>query len=525
MSKEVTLRYRMSGRDVFYGGGVVNGARSITLMEDTANRLMTKVYGNQSRCAKVRKVRLFVPCFAGDYMEFKARLLGEENGRAVIEVRSFKIAVIPKEPEFESSIDVLEDPLISTVAIFEYVIPQKSGENDKKKPKALEGLKVLDLTHAYNGPFCTALLADNGAEVIKIEPLSGDQSRYWPPMDDNSGESGFYAFINRNKKGVTLNLKTDKGREIFYNLVKEADVVVENFRVGVTKKLKVDYETLKKINPGIIYASGSGFGQYGPFSNRPCYDIVAQALGGMINLTGYPDAPPVKCGVSVADNVTGIYLCVGVLMALYRRNISGEGQQVDVAMADTIFTLLENAIIYTTLKGIIPQRQGNIDATVSPFNVYEAKDGYIALGVGTDKLFKLFCDVIGRPDLVTNEKFATNDLRIKNYNDGLHDIVVDWVKQRGKAEVERLFEEVGIPCGQILDMKEAIEHPHFKAREMMVHVEHPTIGDMYIQGCPIKLSETPGSVDAPAPLLGQHNKEVYGFDDETLKQLKEEGII
>lgn len=522
MSTEITLRYRMSDRDVFYGGGVVNGARSITLMEDTANRLMTKVYGNQSRCAKVRKVRLFVPCFAGDYMEYKARLLGEENGRAIIEVRSFKVAVIPEEPEFESSIDVLEDPPLSTVCIFEYVIPAKK---EKKKAKALEGLKVLDLTHAYNGPFCTALLADNGAEVIKIEPLTGDQSRYWPPMDDNSGESGFYAFINRNKKGVTLNLKTEKGREIFYDLVREADVVVENFRVGVTKKLQVDYETLKKINPRIIYASGSGFGQYGPFSNRPCYDIVAQALGGMINLTGYTDAPPVKCGVSVADNVTGIYLCVGVLMALYRRNVTGEGQQVDVAMADTIFTLLENAIIYTTLKGIIPQRQGNIDATVSPFNVYEAKDGYIALGVGTDKLFKVFCDVIGRPDLVTNEKFATNDLRIKNYNDGLHEIIVDWVKQRGKAEVESMFEEVGIPCGQILDMKEAIEHPHFKAREMMVHVEHPTIGDMYIQGCPIKLSETPGSVDAPAPLLGQHNKEVYGFDDETLKQLKEEGVI
>ena len=478
MSTEVTLRYRMSDRDVFYGGGVVNGARSITLMEDTANRLMTKVYGNQSRCAKVRKVRLFVPCFAGDYMEYKARLLGEENGRAIIEVRSFKVAVIPEEPEFESSIDVLEDPPLSTVCIFEYVIP---ANKEKKKAKALEGLKVLDLTHAYNGPFCTALLADNGAEVIKIEPLTGDQSRYWPPMDDNSGESGFYAFINRNKKGVTLNLKTEKGREIFYDLVREADVVVENFRVGVTKKLKVDYETLKKINPRIIYASGSGFGQYGPFSNRPCYDIVAQALGGMINLTGYTDAPPVKCGVSVADNVTGIYLCVGVLMALYRRTVTGEGQQ--------------------------------------------AKDGYIALGVGTDKLFKVFCDVIGRPDLVTNEKFATNDLRIKNYNDGLHEIIVDWVKQRGKAEVESMFEEVGIPCGQILDMKEAIEHPHFKAREMMVHVEHPTIGDMYIQGCPIKLSETPGSVDAPAPLLGQHNKEVYGFDDETLKQLKEEGVI
>lgn len=340
-----------------------------------------------------------------------------------------------------------------------------------------------------------------------------------------SGESGFYAFLNRNKKGVTLNLKNEKAREIFYDLVKDADVVVENFRVGVSKKLKVDYETLKKINPSIIYASGSGFGQYGPLSNRPCYDIVAQSMGGMVNMTGFPDSPPTKVGPSIADNVTGIYLCVGVLMALFNRERTGQGQQVDVAMADTIFSLLENGIVTTTMDGVIPQRQGNIDPSIAPFDIYEAKDGYIAIGVGNDRLFKTFCETIGREDLLDDPRYETNDLRCKNYKDGLQQVISEWAAAKGKKEIEDLFDKAGIPCGPVLDMQEAIDHPHFQAREMMVHMDHPTIGEMYFQGCPIKLTETPGSVDTPAPLLGQHNKEVFGLTDEELESLKAEGVM
>ena len=391
--------------------------------------------------------------------------------------------------------------------------------------KALEGVKVLDLTHAYNGPFCTTLLTDNGADVIKFEPIQGDQCRSWGPIDEKSGESGFYAFLNRNKKGVTLNLKNEKAREIFYDLVKDADVVVENFRAGVSKKLKVDYETLKEINPSIIYASGSGFGQYGPLSNRPCYDIVAQSMGGMVNMTGFPDSPPTKVGPSIADNVTGIYLCVGVLMALFNRERTGRGQQVDVAMADTIFSLLENAIVTTTMDGVIPQRQGNIDPSIAPFDIYEAKDGYIAIGVGNDRLVKTFCETIGREDLLDDPRYQTNDLRCKNYTNGLQQLISEWVATKGKKEIEDLFDKAGIPCGPVLDMQEAIDHPHFQAREMMVHMDHPTIGEMYFQGCPIKLTETPGSVDTPAPLLGQHNKEVFGLTDEELESLKAEGVM
>ncbi|MEF9916147.1 MAG: CoA transferase [Lachnospiraceae bacterium] len=391
--------------------------------------------------------------------------------------------------------------------------------------KALKGLKVLDLTHAYNGPFCTTLLADNGADVIKIEPVQGDQCRSWGPMDEKSGESGFFAFLNRNKKGCTLNLKNEKGRQIFYDMVKDADVVVENYRAGVSKKLKVDYQTLKQINPRIIYASGSGFGQYGPLSDRPCYDIVAQSMAGMVNLTGFEDAPPVKVGPSIADNVTGIYLCVGLLMALYHREKTGQGQQVDVAMADTIFTLLENAIVKTTMAGYIPHREGNIDPSIAPFDIYEAVDGYIAIGVGNDKLFKIFCDVIERPDLVENPLYLTNDLRCQNYKGELKTIISDWVSDKTKAYLEDVFSKAGIPCGPVLNMEEAINHPQFQAREMMVHMEHPTIGDMYFQGCPIKFTETPGSVDTPAPLLGQHNKEVFGFSEKQLAKLHEDGVL
>lgn len=394
--------------------------------------------------------------------------------------------------------------------------------------KALSGLKVLDLTHAYNGPFCTTLLGDNGADVIKIESPNGDQCRTWGPLDPESGESGFYAFLNRNKKGITLNLKTERGKEIFYEMVKEADVVVENFRVGVMKKLGIDYETLKKINPKIIYASGSGFGQYGPLSNRPCYDIVAQSMGGMVNLTGFPEGPPTKVGPSVADNVTGIYLCVGVLMALYNREKTGIGQTVDVAMLDTIFTLLENSIIVNTMTGVIPERQGNIDPSIAPFDIYEVQDGYVAVGVGNDKLWAKFCNLMDKPELINDERFRTNDLRCQNYLPDLKNIIVDWIKVKYKKELEEVFDKAGIPCGPVLNMKEAIEHPHIKAREMMVNIEHPTIGKMYFQGVPIKLSQTPGSVETPAPLLGQHNAEVlkkFGVDEEELKELKEQGVI
>ena len=383
--------------------------------------------------------------------------------------------------------------------------------------KVFEGLKVVDLTTALNGPFCTMFLGDYGADVIKIEPVGGEQSRSWGPIDEKSGESGFYGFVNRNKKGCTLNLKSEKGLEMFYELVKDADVLVENYRGGVTERLKIDYDTIKKINPNIIYASGSGFGQYGPITHRPCYDIVAQAMGGMLNLTGFKENDPVKVGPSVADHVAGIYLMVGVGMALYHREKTGEGQHIDVSMFDVIFSLLENAIVNYTMGGFIPERNGNVDPSIAPFDVYACKDGFVALGVGNDKLFNKFANIIGHQELLEDERYKDNVSRCDNYIPDLQNLIREWCADYTKSEIEDIMDEAGIPCGPVLNVKEAIEHPHIQARDMMVHCEHPTVGDMYF--------ETPGEVETAPPLVGQHNREVFGLSEEEEKALIEEGVL
>ncbi len=391
--------------------------------------------------------------------------------------------------------------------------------------KALEGIKVVDLTSALNGPFCTMMMADYGAEVLKIEPVFGDQMRTWGPIDEESGESGFFCYVNRNKKGATLNLKTEKGKEMLWKLIKEADVLVENYKGGVTERLGIDYESVKKVNPNIIYASGSGFGQTSPLKHRPCYDIVAQAMGGMANLTGFPETIPTKVGPSIADHVAGIYLYVGVATALVHRERTGEGQLVDVSMIDTIFSLLENSLVKYTMGGYIPERNGNIDPSIAPFDIFECKDGFVAIGVGNDRLFDKFAKTIGHPELLEDPRFATNDLRCQNYQPDLQRVIGDWAKDYTKAEIEAIMDEAVIPCGPVLNVKEAIEHPHIQAREMMVHCDHPTAGDLYFQGVVAKLSETPGVVETPSPLLGQHNCEIFGITKEEEEQLKAEGVL
>ena len=391
--------------------------------------------------------------------------------------------------------------------------------------KALEGIKVVDLTSALNGPFCTMMMADYGAEVLKIEPVFGDQMRTWGPIDEESGESGFFCYVNRNKKGATLNLKTEKGKEMLWKLIKEADVLVENYKGGVTERLGIDYESVKKVNPNIIYASGSGFGQTSPLKHRPCYDIVAQAMGGMANLTGFPETIPTKVGPSIADHVAGIYLYVGVATALVHRERTGEGQLVDVSMIDTIFSLLENSLVKYTMGGYIPERNGNIDPSIAPFDIFECKDGFVAIGVGNDRLFDKFCHTIDHTELLEDPRYETNDLRCQNYQPDLQNVIADWAKDYTKAEIEKIMDEAVIPCGPVLNVKEAIEHPHIQAREMMVHCDHPTAGDLYFQGVVAKLSETPGTVDFPSPLLGQHNCEIFGITKEEEEQLKAEGVL
>jgi CoA:oxalate CoA-transferase len=396
---------------------------------------------------------------------------------------------------------------------------------------ALEGVKVLDLTIAYNGPFCTMNLADHGADVIKIErPVVGDGTRWWPPFRNGQtgiNDSGYYAFLNRNKRGITLNLQSEKGKSIFKEMVKTADVVVNNFKAGTMEKLGLGYEDLKAVNPRIIYASASGFGSYGPMKDRPAYDIIAQALGGIMSICGYPDGPPVKVGPAVGDNFTGTYMALGIAMALYRREKTGVGQQLEVAMTDTIFSILEAAVISYTLTGKMHGRVGNIDPYTSPFDMFKTKDGYVVIAASSDILWEKLCHVMECPAMLKDPKLADIGLRCENYYPIVEPVMRQWVEARTSAEVDRVLGEAGIPVAPVLEIDQVVNHPNTKAREMLVEVEHPTLGKIRIPGIPIKMFGTPGRIRRSAPLLGEHNQEVceeLGLAD-CQDNLKEAGLV
>ena len=392
---------------------------------------------------------------------------------------------------------------------------------------ALNGIKVIDMTHVYNGPFCTMHLADHGAEVIKIEPPGrGEQSRYFPPL--KNGESGYYAFLNRNKKGMELNLRSEKGKEIFAKLLETADVLVENFRPGTLERLGFGWDVLKEKYPRLVYAQATGFGTYGPLAARPAYDIIAQSMGGIVSITGFPDAPPTKVGPSVADTFTGTYMALGIMMALHSRSKTGKGQRIEVSMQDAIFSTLENAIVTYTIDGKVPERVGNADPAIAPFDMYTCSDGYFFLGVGTDALWSRLCEVMNKPELVEDPRFASNNDRVNNYIPELKSIMDEWAATQTVQELESVLEEAGIPGAPILNVDDVVNHPHTAAREMIVEVEHPKLGNIKIQGVPIKLHGTPGSVRTAAPLLGEHNEEILkdlGYSDDDMKTFRDLSLI
>ncbi len=395
--------------------------------------------------------------------------------------------------------------------------------------KPLEGIRVLDLTQAYSGPFCTMNLADFGAEVIKIErPGTGDQTRTWGPFKNDY--SAYFAYINRNKQGVTLDLSTEEGKNVFFKLVEAADVVCENFRVGTMEKLGLGYEELKKINPRIIYGSISGFGLEGPLSKRPCYDIIAQGMSGMMSVTGYPENPPVKIGPSVGDNYSGAYLCMGILSALYNREKTGEGQRIDVAMVDTLFSIMENFVVKYTVTGETPMRAGNIDPGIAPFDSFQAKDAQFVMGCGTNKMFSALCNAMGREDLITNPLYDTNEKRCDNYLPGLKGIIEEWSTTKTVAELEEIIVACGIPFGPILDIPQIAEHDLIKRRNMLWTVNQPGMdGEIRIPGSPVKFHGLPDEPRKASPQLGEDNDSVYsriaGLSADKIEALKEWGVI
>lgn len=398
--------------------------------------------------------------------------------------------------------------------------------NPEEKP--LSGVRVLDLTHAYSGPFCTMHLADQGAEVIKIEvPGKGDQSRNWAPF--KNGSSGYFAYINRNKYGITLDLKSEKGRELFKKLVAEADVVCENFRVGTMERLGLGYEVLKEINPGLIYASISGFGLEGPLAQRPCYDIIAQAMGGMMSMTGFGDQQT-KVGPAIADNYSGTYLALGIAMALYQRSKTGMGRRLDVSMVDTIFSILEAGAVEYTINGHISGPEGNRDPGISPFDSFRAKDGSFVMACGTDGFWKSLCGLMERLDLVDDPRFGTNAKRCENYLGELKSIISAWAADYTVDEMEEMLVGAGIPFGRILTMDQVCAQDVLRDRNMLWTVKDTGIGEeIEIPGSPIKMHGCADMAMRSAPVVGEHTdsvlRDVLGMDDAQIGQLHNDHVI
>ena len=395
--------------------------------------------------------------------------------------------------------------------------------------KALQDIVVLDLTRVLAGPYCTMMLADYGAKVIKIEiPGRGDDTRAFGPL--KNGASMYYANVNRGKKGVTLNLKSDKGKEMFKQMVKKADVVVENYRPGVMDKMGVGYDVLKEVNPRIIYGAVSGFGCYGPDSKRPGYDIIAQATGGLMSITGEPGGHPLRVGNAMGDVLGGMNLTIGILMALHARELTGRGQRVDVALVDSVVSSLEIGIQRFFASGKQPELMGNRYASAYPYDSFKAKDGLFVIGCGNDKLFTLLCNkVFKQPELLTDPRFETNLKRCENHA-ALKPIVEAWSSQYTIKEAVDMILAAGVPAAPINDLPHVTTDPHIAgAREMFVPLHHPVIGDMKVNGNPIKLMDTKLDISVPAPELGQDNAAVYGdllgLDEAALKKLREEKVI
>ncbi len=373
----------------------------------------------------------------------------------------------------------------------------------------LDGLLVLDLSRVLAGPYCTQQLADMGATVIKVErPGSGDDTRaFGPPY--LGGEACYYLSVNRNKQSLTLDLKHPEGRAIAHRLAKVADVVVENFRPGAAKRLELDYERLSGLNPRLVYASISGYGHLGlpEYFGRPGYDVVIQGLGGGPSITGDPDGEPMKSGNSIADLLAGLLAFQGIMLALYARERTGRGQWVDISMLDGQVSLLSYHAGRYFGTGQVPHRIGNRHPTIVPYQTFAAADGYFNLGVGNDRLWVRFCDAIERSDLKDDERFATNADRVRNAEQ-LLPVLRELFAGRPVQHWLDLLAQAKVPAGPILDLAGTLSHPQVLARSMVVDLPHPTAGNVRVTGCPIRLSDTPGSVRTAPPLLGQHSEEI-----------------
>ena len=394
--------------------------------------------------------------------------------------------------------------------------------------KALEGIRVLDLTRALAGPFCTLMLGDNGADVIKVEiPGTGDDTRKWGPPFIGE-ESAYYLSINRNKRSLTLNLQDAQAQEVFMKLAKDIDVVVENFTPGVMGRFGLDYDAVKAVSPKVVYCSISGFGQDGPYRNRPAYDQIMQGVGGLMSITGEPDGEPQKIGIAVTDIGAGMWSAFAIMAALHHREKSGEGQYIDISMLDAQVAWLTYQAAFFFANGEAPKRMGAAHPTLVPYQAFMCNDGkYINVAVGSERIWGRFCQGMGREDLKDHPDYATNSVRV-NHRGAMVSMLQEIFLTRPVAEWVEDLQAANVPCGPINDLADVFADPQVLARNMYLEMAHPTLGTIKQTGLPIKFSLTPGGLDRHPPLLGEHNQEILqslGYSDADVQSLKDQSVI
>ena len=401
--------------------------------------------------------------------------------------------------------------------------------------KTLGDIRVLDLSRVLAGPCCTQILGDLGADIIKIErPGGGDDTRKWGPpyledKDGNeTGESAYYLSANRNKRSVAIDITTTEGQDIIHALLEKCDVLIENFKTGGLEKYGLGYAQIKERHPHIIYTSITGFGQTGPLASEPGYDLLAQAMGGLMSVTGEPDGQPMKAGVALSDIMTGLYAAIGILAALHKRKETGHGQHIDVALLDCTLAAMTNIAQYYLTSGDLAARRGNAHATIVPYQAFPSADGHVVIAIGNDRQFARFAAFTGQ-DWAKDERFATNRARVKN-RETLVPMIETITKREPTSWWVAKLAEIDVPAAPVNDMAQAFSHPQVKARDMQITMPHDTAGrDIDLVGSPLKLSATPVSYDRAPPVCGQHTDDVLGellgMDKEDIQKLRDKGIV
>ncbi len=396
-----------------------------------------------------------------------------------------------------------------------------------KKPP-LENMVVLDFTRVLAGPYATMMLGDLGAEIIKVEPLEGDESRSWPPTL-SKGESGYFMALNRNKKSITLNLKDPRAKQTAFDLSQKADIVIENFAPGVVERLGIDYETLSSNHPELIYCSVSGFGQNGPYRDKRAYDPIIQGMTGLMSITGEKNRPPAKIGIPITDLVAAIYAVVSIQAAYISRLKTGKGQYIDIALYDSIISLLTVMGMEYFVTGKAPDRMGLDHVHRVPARAFETRDGkYIQVAATSDAMYSKYCTLIGMPELIDDPRFKSNNERVKN-RDQIMPLLENKMRQKTLDEWASIFEEARLPCGPIMDLVEVFSDENIAARELVFHMDHPIEGEIPQLGFPYKFSDTQAKARLQPPQLGEHTDEILekwlGLDSREIAQLRNDGAV